>query len=857
MPLPRGAAVMLDSAWAAYRSSRMARADSAFREVLLQCPSDLGALNGLGYVAMRQGSIDAARRLFARSLAVSPDGYDGLTGAGMAAYRQGDTRGARDAFRHAAELFPGDSLIRSYLQRLPASYADVRLPPVQRPAELRVDAKTGTRVFEIPDGKGGWAPLWLKGVNLGAALPGRHPSEFPPDDGTYEKWLALAAEMGSNVIRVYTVHPPHFYRALEQWNRAHPAAPLWLIHGVWTEPPPGPLEERYDDAVWRAEFRTEMKRVVDLLHGHAVIEPRAGHSSGVYTADVSRWTMAYIIGREWEPYSVVAFAGAHPSMTAYRGRFLEIAGGNAAEVWLAEECDFLLRYEVDTYNAIRPVAYTNWPTLDPLSHPTETGLKEEARLRTWIPPEPPHEFDNDAIGLDALKMRPTAANPAGSFASYHAYPYYPDFMVLDPGYARARAPEGPSTYFGYLRELVEHHGDMPVMISEYGVPSSRGKAHVQPQGWNHGGHSEAEQAEIDARLTRDIHASGAAGAVMFEMIDEWFKKNWIVIDFERPPERNRLWLNPLDAEQNYGIVAMRAGPKEAAIAIDGAGEDWGSRGRAWRIEADATTPPLTIRDFRVTSNEAYVYFRLDVGAVDWDNGRYLVGIDTHRPDLGGRTLPYTGTRCAAGMEFVLDLGGPERGYVLVDRPYGLYRTASLKGASPPMSTQIFNRPWRSVAHDDARWDLLTVETNRARVGRDRTVYPPVAYPRNRLRFARESETTLADWFTDPRTGIIEARIPWGMLQVLDPSSRLVLSGTDPGGRNPAGVTTEGFRFVVQSYDPRSPASGGALIGCAAPLRWTWDTWEVPAWHEEIKPVFGAMQATFRAITGPVARPARP
>jgi hypothetical protein len=37
-----------------------------------------------------------------------------------------------------------------------------------------VDARTGKRVFEIPDGRGGWSPLWLKGVNIGAALPGKH-----------------------------------------------------------------------------------------------------------------------------------------------------------------------------------------------------------------------------------------------------------------------------------------------------------------------------------------------------------------------------------------------------------------------------------------------------------------------------------------------------------------------------------------------------------------------------------------------------------------------------------------------------------------------------------------------------------
>jgi hypothetical protein len=162
-----------------------------------------------------------------------------------------------------------------------------------------------------------------------------------------------------------------------------------------------------------------------------------------------------------------------------------------------------------------------------------------------------------------------------------------------------------------------------------------------------------------------------------------------------------------------------------------------------------------------------------------------------------------------------------------------------------------------VAHDDLRWDSLRVETNRSRVGRDGTVYPRQVYERNRLKFARQSETTLADWFADPETGVIEVRIPWGMLQVLDPSSRRVLEGMEEGGTGPGVVETDGFRFVVQSYDPRTPASGGALLGCGAPLKWTWNTWEVPSWHEEVKPLFAAMKETFRSITGPVPRPVKP
>ena len=144
-------------------------------------------------------------------------------------------------------------------------------------------------------------------VNRGAALPGKHPSEFPPDDGTYEGWSRTMADMGANAVRVYTIHPPHFYKALRDWNVAHPDSALWLIHGVWTELPPGPHESEYDNPAWNGAFFDEMRRVVDLIHGQAAIAPRAGHASGLYASSVAEWTLGYIIGREWEPYSAHEF----------------------------------------------------------------------------------------------------------------------------------------------------------------------------------------------------------------------------------------------------------------------------------------------------------------------------------------------------------------------------------------------------------------------------------------------------------------------------------------------------------------------------------------------------------------------
>ena len=849
----------IEGGWRSWRAGRVASADSSFRRAVHFCDQLSQPYAGLGYVALRRNRVALSLARFDSALARNATDIDALRGRGLAGVRAGDWARARDSFERVLRLLPADAESRTQLRDIPAMPDTSPLPRRPRPVATQVDARTGYRRLEVPDGLGGWKSLWIKAVNIGAALPGKHPSEFPPDDSTYERWLSLVSEMGGNAVRVYTIHPPHFYRALERWNNEHPQRPLWLLHGVWTELPPGAHSGDYDDPVWAGEFRAEMQHVVDLLHGHALIRARAGHASGRYAADVSRWTLGYIIGREWEPYSVLDYTKRHPRVTAYEGRYVSVQGGNAMDAWLARFCDALTTYEMQRYNAQRPVAYTNWPTLDPLTHPTESTRSEEAAIqhrRGEVMPEGSHEYDNDAIGLDGAKMRASAAFPAGVFASYHAYPYYPDFLVLDSGYARAASAEGSSAYFGYLRALVDHFGSMPLVISEYGVPSSRGIAHVQPQGWNHGGHSETQQAAIDARLTKEIFESGAAGAGLFALIDEWFKKNWIVVEFEQPLERKRLWLNPLDAEEHYGVIAMRAGMQDSAIVVDGQRTDW--RGAVPLYARDSPAPnsphdPLRLDAFFVRSDEAYIYLRLDVGAVDWARAGYLIGIDTYRRDLGDRVLPRTGTRAPVGLEFVVDLHGPEGSHLLVDHPYNPYTRLPILGSNPRRTMQVYHRPFRTRANNSGVWDTLFIDTNRRRFGRDGTEYLSRGYDRNLLLHARQTENSLADWFADPATGTIEVRLPWGMLNVLDPSSHRVLFAP-PAALHPQGVETDGFRFVIQSYDPSHPASSGQRFPrartadeFAPPPLWTWRGWEQPRWYAERKPLFNAMRAAYAAI----------
>lgn len=721
--------------------------------------------------------------------------------------------------------------------------------PVPCPSPPQIPARAHDRRLEVADGADGWRPFFVKGVNLGAAIPGRHPSEFP-DRATYDGWIREMAEAGFNTIRVYTIHPPAFYEALRAYNLGA-RKPMRLIHGVWAELPPG---HDFLDPAWLAAWHREMRDVAEVLHGRARIPARPGHASGTYDADVSPWTLAVILGREWESSSVVAFNRQHPGVSTWTGRFVTVREGQAMERFLAQSMDHFLAEEWDRFQAQRPIAFTNWPTLDPLFHITESTEQEERALQRKLgmaveaPNPDPEDEDEDAASLDMEKFEGTADLRAGLFASYHAYPYYPDFMDLDPGYAQARDHLGPSHYAGYLADLVRHHTRHPVLIAEFGVPSSRIVAHWQPQGMTHGGQDEREQGEQDARLQRDIYDAGCAGGVLFAWIDEWFKRNWLTLPFEGSPDRKPFWYNPMDAEENYGLIAYRPGAGGPSILIDGKADDWagipaylGGRGLSLKVVAD----------------EGWLHLGLFLPRpADFSKEAIIVGLDTVDARRGDHRLPWTeGPRSEAGLEVVVLFQGPDHTGVFVDAPYAI-----------PDYRPLPRHSYQSVANEAGRFLLPTAKSNHPRIGRDGTRFPGHT---TEIGWLRQGTQDRADPAFDSRAewqagrgpggqGFIEARIPWTLLQVTDPSRRMVLD--DPGGKTAGPLESSkstGFRFVLAILDADKPLGEGpstlrltlpdAVHGTIpVPPLYTWPAWSRPTFHRFRKLSFAIYQKALAA-----------
>jgi hypothetical protein len=835
---PEVADVHTDVGWAEYRADRIAQARRSFARALSRCPDHVESRVGLGYVELREDALPEARARFVEALRANPQHVDAAAGLGLAEWRAGRYAEARDAFRRALELDPARDDVRGHLARVPepAGPPPVR-PPLVLPDTLVYTARVNGERFEVRTPRG-WAPFYVKGVNIGAAVPGRFPSEFP-DAATYREWIADIAGMGANTVRVYTLHPPAFYEALAAHNVAHPDRALRLLHGVWAELPPG---DDYHDRQWKGEFLDEVRRVIDVLHGRADVQPRPGHASGWYTADVSRWTLGLVLGREWEPYSVAEFNESNAFRTAWHGEYFSIDDAPAMDVWLAEVMEHAVAYETRTYRAQRPVAYTNWPTLDPMRHPVEIDAQDEMEIRGMPVDRTKRAHNEDEVALGEVPVRTLPAFRAGYFAAFHVYPYFPDFLLHDPVYGAARSQWGASSYYGYLQDLKRHFPGVPLLIAEYGIPASWGIAHFNPQGWHHGGHTEAAQAEINVRLTREIAASGMAGGVLFSWIDEWFKHTWLDEPQERPAERNRMWWNRMNPEQHYGVNVMepvkRLGPTLAA------------RQAAW----DTVRPLYAGGDgtrIRAHADEAYLWLHVSGPAARAE--RLVVGFDIADPATGGMRFPGPGApRSPVGVEYILDIEGDRARVQAAPGVFpfdviALPRGATKRDVASPVPdrppgfftgtyTQDLGKPRAPRATDDGRFEALLAVVNRARVGADSTNFLGMGYDRGVL---RPGPLPDGAWERVPATGALEVRVPWSLIGVTDPSSRHVAHGGADLHRQVDAIRVVAAARAAGRWQAW-PESGAARDAAS----FTWATWDEPRWAPRRRPAYDAMRDVF-------------
>ena len=115
-------------------------------------------------------------------------------------------------------------------------YLFLKWEMVERPVAETDGVKQVSSVVDgrlaVYDGTNWNAQFW-NGVNLGPTLPGHSPGDLAPSKEDYLRWFEQMKEMNTDVVRVYTILPPHFYEALYEFNSTREDT-LWLIQGIWS-----------------------------------------------------------------------------------------------------------------------------------------------------------------------------------------------------------------------------------------------------------------------------------------------------------------------------------------------------------------------------------------------------------------------------------------------------------------------------------------------------------------------------------------------------------------------------------------------------------------------------------------------
>ncbi len=620
--------------------------------------------------------------------------------------------------------------------------------------EVSTFVKVCGKEIQIDKGEG-YEPFEIRGVNMGSGEPGEWSTDFDIDKETYLRWFQYIKEMGANTIRIYTVQQDVFYKAFYEYNKDNPD-PLYLIHGVWVN---DYIQNSHRDAYSKDFYDTfldDCKTMLDVVHGNKKISlgRMASAGSGSYLNDISQWVVGYILGVEWEDLTVAYTDDTYrdkEGYTSYQGDYMYTTpDASPFEVMLCSVGDKVIEYETKRYKTQKPVAFSNWPTTDPFEYPTNVK-----------------DFFMKCAYIDVEHIKNGEKFLSGQFASYHVYPYYPDYLTYIDDWTGLGITDKSefynangelNTYLAYLSMLTQHHS-MPVVISEFGVSTGRGMAQRDANtGRNQGNMSESDQGQALIDCYEDIVASGCAGSCVFSWQDEWFKRTWntmYAVDLTRTP----YWSDYQTNEQYFGLLSFDPGKERSVCYVDGDVSDWDEEDLA------AKNGDMSLS---VKYDEKFIYFLVHKPKLDFENETLYIPLDV-TPKSGSYYCREQDLLLERAADFLIVLNGKENSQILVQERYEALRST--------YSQQVYDYDTylkENIPDPDSPLFVpidMILQTATALIYNDNLAMSEV-FETGKLTYGNANPDSpdfdsLADFICSG--DYIEIKLPWQLLNFADPS----------------------------------------------------------------------------------------
>lgn len=582
----------------------------------------------------------------------------------------------------------------------------------------------------------------IKGVNLGLGKPFEFATSYSITKDEYLRWFKQIKELGANVIRVYTLSHKTFYDAFYEFNHENDD-PLYLIHGIWVDDYMlNSRKSAFDDEFY-TEFEKSVKDVVDAVHGR--LKKTLLYNVEKYTNDISNWVYGYILGVEWES-DIVAFTNnTEVKRDDFHGEYFRTENAENFEIFLAKIANEMARYESEKYGTQRAIAFSNWPTTCPVefSENVNSLFKKYAKI-------------------DVENIKTTEKFIGGTFASYHIYPYYPEYISYQD-------PSVENTYLEYLKLLNQHH-NIPVVISEFGVPTSRGVASQEENedlGRNQGGLSEQEQGVAIVSMFEDIREANLAGGIVFIWQDEWFKRTWNTIahvDLKFGVN----WSDYQTNEQYFGLLSFDV----EQVFVDGDKSEWQESDLFYDKNGYKISKKQDLR---------FLYLLIETENID---DKIFIPIDT-TVKSGSKYAQNLDIKMSENADFVIEIDGEDYSRIWVQERYDtLYALSAhefnadiYQFVNPPSknSTQ-FNEIYLMLHELEFYDDQQKIEFENFDKINENHYYVPKKYETGKLNYGNSNPesvdfSSVSDFYFGEN--FIEIRLPWGLLNFANPTNLMI------------------------------------------------------------------------------------
>ena len=608
-----------------------------------------------------------------------------------------------------------------------AFFSDIFVNKITAQSNIYLVKAENEAIYIAKDKK--WQKLDIVGINLNSVKPGNFPNDKALTEKEYLNLLNIVYDMGANCVKVPDLMESDFYSALDKFNKDK-KSPIYVVQGIYFDEVDLKNGKDIQSEELEEKYKNNIKIIIDSIHGNPVTVDKLAENE-YYTMDVSNYILGYTLGIEFASHDLI-YTELTNKKESYNGTyFYTNKDASSFESYMAKIADYLVKYEYKEYNEQKLIGFIGSPNNN--KNLSKYNTNEENSISDYVNP-------NNIKTKRKLKT--------GIFASYNLYPSYTNMK------------EYQNNVEGYLNELKNMH-DIPIIIGEYGIPSSRNSGDFNTD-INKGYINEEEQGKALVDAYRSIKNAKIAGSFIFELQDSWHRTSWNTKE-SKVLDRSPFWSDAQDYSQNFGLIAFDPGKEKSISYPDNNISEW--------EEKDIINKNDDI-SLSMKSDEKYLYFMLNSKSpIDLDKQDIYIDLDI-TPKSGSTKNSQLNLKFDNPVDFIIDIKDKENAKVLVHEYYNYFSFNENKKENQIRPDLI------SVKSDMDKFSPIYIDSiPRMYVESLNKVIDSVKLETGNLVHGNSNPSnkdynSVSDFYIG--NDYVEIRIPWGLINFMDPSTKQIM-----------------------------------------------------------------------------------